>query len=426
MAEAGELAERIVPAIDLKELIARLARPRAVLLMVPAGAAVDEQIAALATLLEPGDVIIDAGNSNFRDTERREGELEKRQLMFLGVGVSGGESGARHGPSVMAGGSAAAWDRVSKFLLAIAARYEDEPCAALLGPGGAGHFVKTIHNGIEYADMQMIAEAYGVLRDGMMLNASGISDVFTRWNEGRLKSFLIEISAKVAAAVDPETQQPAIDVILDRAGQKGTGRWTAIEAQNLGAAASAIEAALLARNLSAKLEERRRGEKLFGPAIQHLARGDLDIDTLEQALISGKIICYSQGFGILAAASDEFEWKLDLSKIARIWRNGCIIRSAMLGDMAKAFQADGAGALMFSPHFAKSLKQNRNSLRRAVSICAAHGLGVPALASALFHFDLMRTGRSTANLIQAQRDFFGAHSFERIDRPGAHHGPWAG
>ena len=425
IAEAGKLAEQIIPAKKIQDLVASLAKPRAILLMVPAGDAVDGQIATLAPFLERGDLIIDAGNSNFRDTERRRAELEKRQLMFLGVGVSGGEAGARHGPSIMAGGSAEAWRRVSKYLLAIAARYDDEPCAALVGPGGSGHFVKTIHNGIEYADMQMIAEAYGVLRDGMNLSARGISEVFTRWNEGRLKSYLIEITAKVTAAVDVETNQPVIDIILDRAKQTGTGRWTAIEAQNLGMAASAIEAALLARNLSAQMEARWEGKNIFGSAIHHLTRGDLDVDTLEQALISGKIICYSQGFGILAAASSEYRWSLDLAQIARIWRNGCIIRSAMLDDMARAFEADGSTALMFAPFFAKSLKQNRNSLRRAVSVCAANGLGAPALAAALFHFDLMRTERSTANLIQAQRDFFGAHSFERIDKPGAHHGPWA-
>ena len=379
-------------------------------------------IAALTPLLDRDDMLVDCGNADFRDTRRRAAEAEAAGRPYLGVGVSGGEEGARHGPSIMGGGPRPAWDRVAPVLDAIAARFEGEPCATWMGTDGAGHFVKTVHNGIEYADMQMIAEIYGILRDGLGLAPAAIADVFDRWNEGPLRSYLVEITGIVCRATDPATGRPMVEVILDRAGQKGTGRWTAIEAQHLGAPATTIEAAVAARNISARLEERQVGAALF-PASP--ARLDLDAATLEAALLAGKVACYAQGFGVLAAASREFGWSLPLDGIARVWRAGCIIRSAMLDDMAQALAADPGQNLMFAPRFADRLRASHGQLRAVVAAAAEAGIATPALAAGLGYFDMMRAARSTANLLQAQRDFFGAHGFERIDEPGAHHGPWA-
>ncbi|HVH02635.1 MAG TPA: NADP-dependent phosphogluconate dehydrogenase [Amaricoccus sp.] len=422
-AEAGPLAPRIIPCDDLATLVAALRTPRAIILMVPAGEPVDRMIAALAPLLGPGDMVVDAGNANFHDTRRRAAAAEASGRRYLGIGVSGGEEGARHGPSIMGGGPREAWDRVAPILEAIAARFDGTPCAAWMGTDGAGHFVKTVHNGIEYADMQMIAEIYGLLRDGLSLDPPAIAAIFEGWNRGPLKSYLAEITGIVCRAADPATGRPVVDVILDRAGQKGTGRWTAIEAQHLGAPATAIEAAVAARNISARIEERQAGAALFPmPA----ARVGLDAATLEAALLAGKIACYAQGFGVLAAASQEFGWSLPLDGIARVWRAGCIIRSAMLDDMAEALAENPGDNLMFAPRFAERLRASHAQLRRVVADAAEVGIATPALAAGLGYFDMMRTARSTANLLQAQRDFFGAHGFERIGEPGTHHGPWAG
>ncbi len=426
--DAGPLVANIIACETLEELRDAFAGPRAIILMVPAGTAVDEQISALSPLLDASDLIIDAGNANFRETMARAKASLTGGPRFLGIGVSGGEEGARHGPSIMGGGAREAWNSVEEVLLAIAARHEGDPCAAWMGENGAGHFVKTVHNGIEYADMQMIAEIYGVFRDGMGKPANEIGDIFANWNNGLLKSYLVEISAAVARETDPDSGRPVLDIILDRAGQKGTGRWTAVEAQHLASPVSAIEAAVAARNLSARLGERQAGEKLFGAAPQHLADGTLTIDDLEGAMIAGKILCYAQGFGLLGDASREFGWDLPLPTVARIWRAGCIIRSSMLNDMASAlgkWKPGGANQnLMFSEPFTGLLKKHHDALAKTVAMCARHGLPAPALSASLSYFDIMRTGRSTANMIQAQRDFFGAHSFERIDRDGAHHGPW--
>ncbi|MDG1936348.1 MAG: NADP-dependent phosphogluconate dehydrogenase [Paracoccaceae bacterium] len=421
---AGPLADMIAPCETLEDLVSTIEKPRAIILMVPAGSAVDEQIAALRALLDDDDMIIDAGNANFHDTNRRATKAASAGTPFLGIGVSGGEEGARHGPSIMGGGSEASWDRVAHILEAISAKYDETPCATWMGESGAGHFVKTVHNGIEYADMQMIAEIYGVMRDGMKLNATQCSEIFARWNTGPLQSYLTEISAKVSAAKDPKTGQPMLDVILDRAGQKGTGRWTAIEAQHLAAPIPVIEAAVTARNLSAQLETRKKGESLFGSAPKILSEGSLSLDDLEAALIAGKVLCYTQGFALLSAANPVFGWSLPLPEIAKVWREGCIIRSSMLNDMASALSQAPDRNLMFAPFFSDILKSNHNALRRVVATGMSHGLPLPALASALSYFDMMRTGRSTANMIQAQRDFFGAHSFERFNEDGAHHGPW--
>ena len=425
-AQAGALAPRITPCETLEAFVAAIRAPRAIILMVPAGKPVDEMIAALRPLLGPEDLIVDAGNADFNDTRRRAAEAAAKGELFLGMGVSGGEEGARHGPSIMGGGPKAAWERVQPIFEAIAARYEGQPCATWMGEDGAGHFVKTVHNGIEYADMQMIAEVYGLLRDGLGLEADEIADVFDRWNEGPLKSYLIEISGIVARTLDPETHRPLLDVILDAAGQKGTGRWTAIEALMLGAPASTIEAAVGARNLSARLEERKSGEAIFGPAPSRIGEPLAALlPALEQALLAGKIACYAQGFGLLADASREFGWNLPLDAIARVWRAGCIIRSAMLDDMAQALAVPGLTNLMFAPSFASRMAESHAGLRAIVAKSALAGIAVPALSAALAYFDTMRTARGSANMLQGQRDFFGLHGFERLDRAGTHHGPWA-
>jgi 6-phosphogluconate dehydrogenase len=425
---AGDLRKMIVPCTTLAELAKSIRPPRPIILMVPAGPVVDEQIAALREELSSGDIVIDAGNANFRDTVRRFLELENSGLTFIGMGVSGGEEGARHGPSIMVGSTEEAYARVEKILLDISAKYEGEPCAARLGPNGAGHFVKTIHNGIEYADMQMIAEIYGVLRDGLGMSAAEIGAVFAEWNKGRLNSYLIEITATVLAAADQKTGQPIVDVILDRAGQKGTGKWSAIEAQTLGVSATAIEAAVSARILSSLKDERLAAQRAYGGGrIAKLGDSDAVLRDLELALFAGKIAAYAQGFAVMDAASREFGWNLPMPTIAKIWRAGCIIRSQFLGTLAEAFEESGNLAnLLMAPAFVGMMKQAHPSLRRIVARAAEAGLPMPALSSALAYFDLYRQGRGTSNLIQAQRDYFGAHGFERIDSKGAFHGPWAG
>ena len=426
MNKAGDLAPKLVPAKSLEAFVASIRVPRAVILMVPAGEAVDAQIEALRPLLDAGDLIIDAGNANYHDTNRRAQEALERGPRFMGIGVSGGEEGARFGPSIMGGGAPDAWEQVGHILEAISAKYEGQPCAAYLGEAGAGHLVKTVHNGIEYADMQMIAEVYGVMRDGFGLSSSEIGEVFEAWNGGILQSYLIEISHKVAKTADPETGRPMLDIILDRAGQKGTGRWTAIEALMLGTPASAIEAAVAARNMSARLEERKAGEAAFGPAPSHVDREAIAVDALEAALVAGKIVCYAQGFGLILEAARQYGWAMPLPEIAKIWRNGCIIRSSMLNDMSSALADDAERNLMLAPFFSQKLMETEASLRQVVAQAALHGLPVPALSAALSYFDIMRTGRSTANLLQGQRDFFGAHGFERTDKDGGgFHGPWA-
>jgi 6-phosphogluconate dehydrogenase len=428
---AGALGERLTPCASFADLAAALAPPRAVILLVPAGSPVDAVSEAVAAGLGRGDTIIDCGNSHFRDTERRQERYAARAIEFLGVGISGGEEGARRGPSVMAGGNAQAWKRVAPILETAAAHFNGEPCAALLGPGGAGHFVKIVHNGIEYADMEMIAEVYGVMRDGMGLGPPAMAEIFARWNGGRLKSYLIEITATVLSVADPETGKPLVEVIKDTAGQKGTGKWATIEAAELGSPASAIEAAVAARVITADQSGRAAAADAFGVPRQAAARpANAEsglVDDLERALIAGKIIAYAQGFGIMARASEARTWDLPLGTVARIWRAGCIIRSVFLDDIARAYAGGMATAanLMLAEPFLGMLKECEASLRRVVAIAAEWGTAVPSLAAALAHLDMSRARRSTADLIQAQRDFFGAHGFERTDRGGGpYHGPW--
>jgi 6-phosphogluconate dehydrogenase len=424
-ASAGARAANIVPTASLKELVAAIDPPRAIILMVPAGQAVDDQIAALRPLMDKDDLIIDAGNANFQDTERRAAAAIAAGNPYLGIGVSGGEEGARHGPSIMGGGPKAAWDQVAPILQAIAARHGDVPCATWMGPAGAGHFVKTVHNGIEYADMQMIAETYGLMRDGMALGAARIAEVFEGWNKGALRSYLIEISGAVARTTDPATGAAMLDIILDAAGQKGTGRWTAIEAQHLAAPVPVIEAAVMARNVSARLAERQAGQAAFGAGPQPLGPAALTLADLEGAMIAGKILCYAQGFTMLAAASKAFSWGVPLPEVAKVWRAGCIIRSDMLDQMATALTEDPSRNLILAPAFTALLQSHHMALRKVVATAALGGHPMPALSAGLAWFDLMRTARGTANMIQAQRDFFGAHGFERLDGTPGKHGPWA-
>ena len=422
---AGELAPNILPCETIEELVAKIKPPHAIILMVPAGDPVDQQISELSKFLNRSDLIVDAGNANFRDTNRRSDAARSGGIPIMGIGVSGGEVGARYGPSIMAGGTAESWNRMQPILSAIAAKYEGIPCATHMGPDGAGHFVKAVHNGIEYADMQIIAEAYGILRDGMSFDAAKCGEVLEDWNTRLLKSYLVEISGMVASAFDPETGCAMLDIIEDRAGQKGTGRWTAIEAQHLGAPITVIEAAVAARNMSALKHMRVDGEKHFAGAPQAIGKDVITIADLEGALVAGKIICYAQGFDLLNAARREFGWSLPMAAIAEVWREGCIIRSAMLDDMASALRSAPDKNLMFAPYFSELLKSHVPALRRIGSRALNAGHPVPALAAALSYFDSMRTARSTANMIQGQRDFFGAHGFERVDRDGTgFHGPW--
>ncbi len=419
---AGELADNVMGSADLAKFVSMLKRPRSVIIMVKAGGPVDSVIEQLRPLLEKGDVIIDAGNANYHDTVRRFAELDGTGIGFLGIGVSGGEEGARHGPSIMVGGSEDEWHNAEDVLNAIAAKFDGESCCAYLGTGGAGHFVKTIHNGIEYADMQMIAEIYGVMRDGLGMSPAECADVFREWNKGPLDSYLIEITSHVLDAVDEDTNKPLIDIIVDQAGQKGTGRWSAIEALNLGVSATTIEGAVAARSISAMKDERIAGEKLYGAAPTGKAK--LDLKTLEKALLAGKIAAYAQGFAVMAKASEENGWNLPLDQIAKIWRAGCIIRSRFLDTISQSFASGTATNLLTQPAFVQMMKDSNGALREVVAGCAMAELPTPCLSSALAYFDGYRQANGTTNLTQGQRDFFGAHGFKRYDKEGDFHHSW--
>lgn len=423
LAEAGPLAERLTGAESLEAFVAAIARPRSILFMIPSGAPVDAMIAAIKPLLDEGDTLIDGGNADFHDTRRRSAELEGTGLHFVGMGVSGGEAGARNGPSMMVGGSDHSWEQFQPMAEAIAADFEGSPCVAHLGPDGAGHFVKTVHNGIEYADMQMIAEVYGLLRDAGGQGAVKIGNLFAEWQKGPLSSYLIEVSAAALLSVDTQTGTPMVDVIRDQAGQKGTGRWTLIEALKMGQSANTIEAAVGARGWSSEKAVREMAEPLLPEGVQDAPLpepGDL-----EQALLAGRIIGHAQGFRILSAASEEFEWSLDMARISEIWRAGCIIRSALLDEFADAFRGElPGGHLILAPAMRKRLEESVPALRRVVAAGALLGVALPALSAALAWYDTMRRARGTANMIQAQRDFFGAHGFERQGEEGKFHGTW--
>lgn len=417
----------IEPAADLAAFVAQLKRPRRILLMVKAGSAVDESIRQLQPLLEPGDIIMDGGNSWFRDTERRTQEVAGAGLQFLGVGVSGGEEGALHGPSIMPGGPRAAYDVVEPILTAIAARAPDgTPCVTYLGPGGAGHYVKMVHNGIEYGDMQLIAEVYDLLSRGAGLDAEALAAVFNEWNQGELQSFLIEITAQILRTRDSATGTPLVELILDTAQQKGTGKWTSQNSFDLGVPIPTINAAVEARMLSALKDERvAAADVLAGPPQQFNGDPQALVAAVRAALYASKICAYAQGMALLRAASAEYGFELQLAEVAPIWRAGCIIRARFLDDVSAALRRQpDLPNLLLDEYFTTAVRERDAAWRMALGTALQLGIATPALSSALAYYDAYRSARLPANLTQAQRDYFGAHTYQRIDQPGTFHTEW--
>ncbi|VWD04381.1 NADP-dependent phosphogluconate dehydrogenase [Burkholderia contaminans] len=420
----------LVPTYTLEEFVASLETPRRILMMVKAGEATDATIASLKPLLEKGDVLIDGGNTHFTDTIRRNQELAQSGLHFIGTGVSGGEEGALRGPSIMPGGQRDAYDLVEPILKQIAAKApsDGEPCVAYMGPDGAGHYVKMVHNGIEYGDMQLIAESYAVLKDVAGLTNDELGAVYTEWNQGELDSYLMEITSKIFGKKDEETGKHLVDVILDRAAQKGTGKWTSQNALDLGVPLPLITESVFARVLSSLKTERVAASKvLSGPAAAPF-EGDRAafVEAVRRALYLSKVISYAQGFAQLRTASEEYGWNLDLGTIAKIFRAGCIIRARFLQKITDAYAKDAALAnLLLDPYFKDIAANYQASLRDVVVAAVKAGVPVPAFASAVAYFDSYRSERLPANLVQAQRDFFGAHTFERTDKPGSFHANWS-
>ncbi len=415
---AGAKGTNVVGVRSIEELVATLRRPRRVLLMVKAGSAVDDFIEQLIPHLEAGDIIIDGGNSNYEDTVRRTPYVESKGLLYIGTGVSGGEEGARYGPSIMPGGSLQAWPHVKPIFQAISAKVEDgTPCCDWVGENGAGHFVKMVHNGIEYGDMQLIAESYHLMREGLGMSDDDMSRVFGNWNEGKLDSYLIQITRDILAFKDQDGT-PLLPKILDAAGQKGTGRWTVISSLNMGVALTLIAEAVLARALSAHKEERVAAAKILGGPVPRLEgkREEL-IGDIQQALYASKIISYAQGYDLMRVAAKEYGWNLNYGGIALMWRGGCIIRSVFLGEIKDAFTRDpDLRNLLLDPYFRGEMQSAQSAWRRVVARAVEIGIPVPAMSSALAYYDGYRQERLPANLIQAQRDYFGAHTYERVDR----------
>jgi len=422
MAREQGLDGKVVPEADLVQFIQSVKRPRSIIIMVKAGKPVDDMIEQLLPHLDVGDAILECGNSLYTDSQRRFEYLREKGIGFLGIGVSGGEEGARHGPSIMVGGPEEQWKNAQPILEAISAKFNGEPCCAYLGEGGAGHFVKMIHNGIEYGDMQMIAEVYGVMRDGLGMSPAESARVFREWDKGQLNSYLIEITGHVLGAIEPKTGKPLVELILDKAGQKGTGTWSAIAGQQLGVPATAIEGAVAARSISSRKDERVKAEAVYGkPAA---GKADVSLADLEQALLAGKIVSYAQGFAVLSKASEEFGWNLPLATIAKIWRAGCIIRSRFLDQMSAAYAKGEAVNLLMVPDFVEIMKTANKSLRKVVAAAALGEFPLICLSASLAYFDSYRQAQGTANLTQGQRDFFGAHGFILTDREGEQHGTW--
>lgn len=419
----------VIAAHSAKEMVSLLKRPRRVMLMVKAGEAVDEMIEHVLPYLESGDIIIDGGNTLFTDTERRLDYLKGKGILYIGTGISGGEEGARNGPAIMPGGSDEAWPHVKDIFQAIAARgINDQPCCDWIGSGGVGNFVKTVHNGIEYGDMQLISEAYALLK-AIGLSNQETSDVFSKWNEGVLDSYLIQITAEILNYKD-DNGDYVIDKILDSAGQKGTGKWTVESAAELGQPASVIAEALLARFTSSLKDERQKVAAVLGgnQAIEAEDKEAL-IDNIGKALYASKIISYAQGYMLMKAASKEYGWSINYSSVAGIWTGGCIIRSRFLGDIQKAYSKNpNLDSLLLDEFFISAIKDNESGWRKVVSLAVSSGIPVPGLASALTFYDAYRSEKLPANLIQAQRDYFGAHTYERLDKPRGEffHTNWTG
>ncbi len=403
---------------SVEDFVASLERPRKVMMMLKAGDVVDGFIEQLLPYLEPGDIVIDGGNSNYHDTERRMTYLEEKGLLFIGTGVSGGEEGALKGPSIMPGGSFAAWHDLEPILVPVSAKVADGTfCCSWMGKGGAGHFVKMVHNGIEYGDMQLICETYHIMKDVLLMSADEMHQVFTRWNEGELSSYLIEITRDILAYKD-ENDNPLIDIILDAAGQKGTGKWTVIAALDAGIPLSLISESVFARCLSAQKEARvSASQSLNGPEIEFSGSKEKILGQLEKALYLAKIISYAQGFNLMQEASAEYGWDLNYGEIARIWRGGCIIRSVFLDKITEAYQENpNLTNLLLAPYFKNKIDLAHDNLRDILATAIRHGIPLPCHSSALNYYDGFRTARLPANLLQAQRDYFGAHTYERIDR----------
>jgi 6-phosphogluconate dehydrogenase len=417
-----------VPTETVEEFVGSLERPRRVVIMVKAGAPTDAVIDELAPLLEEGDILIDCGNAHFADTRRREAALRERGLHFVGAGVSGGEEGALLGPSIMPGGSVESYASLGPMFEQIAAQVDGTPCCTHIGPDGAGHFVKMVHNGIEYADMQLIAEAYDLLRDGLAVEPTELAAIFTQWNSGDLESFLIEITAEVLGHVDGVTGRPFVDVVLDQAEQKGTGRWTVQTALDLGIPVTGIAEATFARALSAHPEQRAAAQAtLPGPtSAAPISDRDGFVEDVRKALYASKVVAYAQGYDQLAAASAEYDWHIDLGAMATIWRGGCIIRARFLDRIREAYEKDpNLPSLLVDPYFADAVAQGPDAWRRLVAHAAQVGIPTPAFSSSLAYYDGLRAARLPASLIQGLRDLFGAHTYRRVDRDGVFHTMWA-
>ncbi len=419
--------KQLFPAYTMEEFVASLERPRRILLMVMAGKATDDTIAQLLPLLGEGDILIDGGNSFFVDTQRRNKELEAKGIRFIGTGVSGGEEGALKGPAIMPGGQKDAYELVAPILTAISAKVQGDPCCIYIGPDGAGHYVKMVHNGIEYGDMQLICEAYDLLQHVLQLNTDELHEIFSEWNKGELDSYLIEITADIFKQRDPQTNRPMVDVILDTAGQKGTGKWTSQSALDLGVPLSIITESVFSRFISAMKEERAEASKqLKGPQAPAFT-GDRKafIEAVRKALYASKICSYAQGFAQMRAASEEYNWNLDFGGIAMIFRGGCIIRAQFLQNIKDAYDRNPQlKNLLLDDYFQQVVEEYQEAWRHVVSTAVSMGIPAPAFASALSYYDSYRTERLPANLLQAQRDYFGAHTFRRVDKEGVFHHQW--
>jgi 6-phosphogluconate dehydrogenase len=420
---------RFVPSESMADFVASLAQPRAVIVMVKAGEATDAVIDELVPLLDAGDIVTDCGNAHYTDTRRREAQLRERGIHFVGCGVSGGEEGALNGPSIMPGGSAEAYRTLGPIFESIAAQVDGTPCCVHVGPDGAGHFVKMVHNGIEYADMQLIAEAYDLLRSGLGLEPAQLGEIFRTWNEGDLDSFLIKITADVLSHVDAATGRPFVDVVLDQAEQKGTGRWTVQSALDLGIPITGIAEATFARSLSGHADQRGAARATFGGAAAAFDLTDRDafVEDVRRALYASKVVAYAQGFDHIAAGSDEYGWSVDRAAMATIWRGGCIIRARFLDRIREVYDDDATlTSMLVAPYFADALRASVESWRRVVGQAAGAGIPTPAFSSSLAYYDGLRRDRLPAALIQGLRDNFGAHTYRRVDRDGSFHTEWGG